>query len=77
MMPDCPVFHAYTMIEQENEDPYWLNIGIAFIHADDKGFTVLLEAVPLDGKLVLRAHEQRADKSGRTRNKKLEPLERI
>ena len=33
---------------------YWLSIGAAFEHADGKGYNVILQALPIDGKLVLR-----------------------
>ena len=35
---------------------YWLKIGVAFAHEKSPGggFNVILNAMPLDGKLVLR-----------------------
>jgi hypothetical protein len=37
----------------------WTRVGVAFPHNDGKGFNVLLQALPLDGKMVLRLHEEK------------------
>lgn len=53
-------FDAYCVREYEANGEKkcdWTRIGVAFSHADGKGFNVLLQAVPLDGKMVLRLHE--------------------
>jgi hypothetical protein len=36
---------------------YWTRIGVAWATKDGKGFTIQLDAVPLDGKVVLREYE--------------------
>jgi hypothetical protein len=41
-------------VPTEGKDDYWLNIGLAFPHQDGKGFNVMLQALPLNSKLVLR-----------------------
>lgn len=33
----------------------WIRVGVAFPHADGKGFNLQLSALPTDGQLVLRA----------------------
>ena len=38
---------------KEGAKDYWLRIGMAFAHENGEGFNVLLNANPLDGKLVL------------------------
>ena len=53
-----PMFRAYTIIDRKNGDPFWLNIGVAFIHRDTKGLNIMLQALPLDGKLVLRNYDE-------------------
>jgi len=45
---------VYTVIRREGQDDYWLNIGLAFPHRDGKGFNIVLQALPLDGKIVCR-----------------------
>jgi hypothetical protein len=43
------------------EQSSWTRVGVAFPHRDGKGFNVELRALPIDGKLVLRKHEPKAD----------------
>ncbi len=53
-------FDAYSVREYEangEKKSDWTRVGVAFPHADGKGFNVLLHAVPLDGKMVLRLHD--------------------
>ena len=52
--PPAPTHRVYTVIKREGQDDYWLNIGLAFPHKDGKGFNVVLQALPLDGKIVCR-----------------------
>lgn len=55
-------FDVYSVCDYEangEKKSDWTRIGMAFSHADGKGINVLLQAVPLDGKLVLRLHEQK------------------
>ena len=53
-----PTHRVYTVLPRKGADgkpdAFWLNIGSAFAHQDGKGFNVVLEALPLDGKVVLR-----------------------
>ena len=49
-----PAFNAYSVIKREDQDDYWMSLGAAFPHADGKGFNIVLQAMPLDGKIVLR-----------------------
>ncbi len=63
-----PAYRAYTVIKRDGKDAkqdYWLNIGVAFAHEDGAGFNLLLQALPIDGKLVLRSHKE-TDKTNRT-----------
>ena len=53
-----PSHRAYTVIKREGKDDYWLNLGVAFRHEDGEGFNLLLQAMPLDGKLVLRTYKE-------------------
>ncbi len=57
-MAEQPMFRAFSIIKRENsETPFWLNIGVAFMHKDDQGLNIILQALPLDGKVVLRPFE--------------------
>jgi hypothetical protein len=53
-----PAYRAYTVIKREGKDDYWLNLGVAFAHEDGDGFNLLLQAQPLDGKIVLRTYKE-------------------
>jgi hypothetical protein len=58
-----PAFRVYSVIARDGKDDYWLNIGLAFPHNDGKGFNVMLQALPLNAKLVLReAAEERSSR---------------
>ena len=52
--PRQPTHRAYSVIKREGQDDFWLNLGLVFPHKDGKGFNVILQAFPLDGKIVLR-----------------------
>lgn len=52
--PAAPTHRAYSVIRREGQDDYWLNIGLVFPHKDDNGFNLILQAFPLDGKIVCR-----------------------
>lgn len=50
-----PSHFVYTVRDGGNNGTdYWTKVGVAFAHNDGKGFSVLLEAMPLDGKLTIR-----------------------
>ncbi len=49
-----PSYRAYTVIKREGQNDFWVPIGAAFQHQDGDGFTVMLQALPLDGRVVLR-----------------------
>ena len=52
--PRQPSHRAYSVIKREGQDDYWLNLGLAFPHKDGSGLNIMLQAFPLDGKIVLR-----------------------
>ena len=41
MAEQQPMYRAYTIVEREKDVPFWLNIGVAFVHKDSKGFNVI------------------------------------
>ena len=52
-----PTHLAYSVrnFEKAGEaNASWLKIGAAFLHKDGKGLDVVLEAVPVSGRIVLR-----------------------
>ena len=52
--PKQPTHRAYSVIRREGQDDFWLNLGLVFPHKDDSGFNIMLQAFPLDGKIVCR-----------------------
>jgi len=64
-----PDFRVYTVIKREGKDDFWLNLGVAFRHDDAEGFNVLLQAMPLDGKLVLRTYREEEAEEGKGKPK--------
>jgi hypothetical protein len=52
--PKQPTHRAYSVIRREGQDDFWLNLGLVFPHKDGGGFNIMLQAFPLDGKIVCR-----------------------
>lgn len=46
-----------SVIKRDGTDDYWRNLGVAFKHEDGEGYNLLLQAMPLDAKLVLRTYK--------------------
>jgi hypothetical protein len=49
-----PAFRAFTVVKREGQDDFWLPIGAAFPHQDGEGYNLVLQALPIDGRVVLR-----------------------
>jgi hypothetical protein len=49
-----PTHRAYSVIKREGQDDFWLNLGLVFSHKDGSGFNIILQAFPLDAKIVCR-----------------------
>ena len=49
-----PSLRAFVVVNRDGGDDFWINVGAAFPHADGKGFNVIVQALPIDGKIVLR-----------------------
>ena len=49
-----PTHHAYQVRDREGQKGIWTKVGAAWPHSDGKGFSVQLDAVPLDGRISLR-----------------------
>lgn len=55
-----PDFAVSTVVSAENDDR-WRGIGVGFTSEKGDAITVLLDALPVSGKLVLRAPKPAAD----------------
>ena len=52
-----PTHEAFAVRNFERDgkpDASWLRVGVAFAHRDGKGFDVVLDAVPVGGRVVVR-----------------------
>ena len=45
---------AYGVREGQDEQSHWTRVGAAFAHKDGAGYDVILEAAPVNGRVVLR-----------------------
>ena len=48
-------------MRSEPRGPYWLNLGACYPHEDGEGFNLLLNALPVDAKLVLRRYKEKPE----------------
>lgn len=56
--------HKVYSVEGEGENAFWTRIGSAFPHKDGKGLNVVLSAMPINPRIVLRAAEPEAAEPG-------------
>lgn len=43
----------------------WTRIGVAFAHRDGNGFDIILDAIPVNGRVALRKNKPRAGRPER------------
>ncbi len=65
-----PMYRVYVVEDIDEDTKFWTQIGSAFAHEDKQGFNVLLKALPVDGKLVLRRYTDTKDNKKETASKK-------
>ena len=58
-----PSFTAYTVQKREGQEDWWCPIGAAFMHQDGEGYNIVLQALPVDGKIVLRPPKTKDEQS--------------
>ncbi|MCA0371423.1 MAG: hypothetical protein LCH83_01150 [Proteobacteria bacterium] len=51
-----PSHRLYT-VNGEGETARWTDIGVAWATKDGKGFTLVLNAMPLNGRIVMRTND--------------------
>jgi len=59
-----PTHRLYT-VSGESDNARWTDIGAAFATRDGKGFTLCLNALPLNGRVVMRVADSKDEKKGR------------
>lgn len=50
--------HGVFVVEGDGKDTYWTRIGAAWAHRDGQGFNLVLAAVSVSGRLVLRKNRE-------------------
>ena len=58
-MKNKPTHFLYSVTDSERNENgektgFWTKIGAAWPHSDGKGFSLAVDAIPLNGRLVLR-----------------------
>jgi hypothetical protein len=53
--------HRLYRVHGDGEQAIWTPIGAAWPNKDGKGFSISCDAVPLQGRLMLRAITERTD----------------
>ena len=59
-----PSHNAFAVVSRSGEDDRWIAIGEVYPHIDRGGFTIELNAVPVDGRIVCRDRPPGADDAG-------------
>lgn len=49
--------HGVFVVEGDGDRAYWTKIGCAWAHNDGQGFNVQLSAIPVGGRLIIRARK--------------------
>jgi hypothetical protein len=68
-MANTPTYIAYHVKdtpagEQGEKRSVWTRVGAAWPNKDGRGFNVVLDVVPLDGRLILREPLERESAGG-------------
>lgn len=50
----APTHELFTLKDNAKGKAFWTKIGAAWPHKDGKGFDLSLNAIPLDGRIVMR-----------------------
>lgn len=50
-------------IRNAGEKSYWDRVGAAFGHKDGQGFDLVLDAIPVDGRVTLRVPSEKPEQA--------------
>ncbi len=53
--------HRLYRVNGEGENASWMPIGAAWLHRDGNGFSITCDAIPLQGRIVMRLITERAE----------------
>ena len=54
-----PYHLAYAVEDISEDESFWTCVGVTFPHKDKKGFTAVLKANPVNGRIVFRKYTER------------------
>jgi hypothetical protein len=54
-----PSHTAYSIRDRGDKDSKWTEIGVAFPHKDGKGFDILFDVMPLNGRISIRVPSEK------------------
>jgi hypothetical protein len=61
-----PDFEAFTTRKRpDGQKDVWIDIGAGFLHADGAGINIILAAIPIDGRVILRPMQDRPPQTER------------
>jgi hypothetical protein len=55
--PRKPTHTAYVVRDGKDDQSFWREIGSQWPHKDGKGFDLILDALPINGRIVIRLNE--------------------
>lgn len=76
MSEKAPPTHRVYTVRGEGDDAFWTRIGSCWPHKDGKGFNLQLDALPIDGRLVLREPSAEDEKTSDDSKGKRPPVRR-
>lgn len=56
--------HRLFNVTGDGGNARWTDIGVAWATKDGKGFTLVLNAIPVNGRVVMRINEEKDAKKG-------------
>ena len=51
--------HGVYVVQGEGDNARWIKIGAAWLHGDNKGANLILDALPLTNKVVVREFSEK------------------
>ncbi|HWW87222.1 MAG TPA: hypothetical protein VNZ26_26675 [Vicinamibacterales bacterium] len=61
-----PTHTAYSVRDYQKNgktESDWTRVGVAFAHRDGNGFDILLEAIPVNGRIALRKNKPKSEQA--------------
>jgi hypothetical protein len=53
--------HSVYIVDGDGEAAFWTRVGAVWPHEDGDGFSIVLTAIPLTGRLVVRKPKPQAE----------------